>query len=203
VSVVLCWVELSCTTSFERTLKQHLLSYVKSNRRHQTWSCVFHTDADFRRQCSTSVAWIGPGSLLPRRQLSLSIWLSSQACRTSRQCRRTREVETSRRRDELGSMYSRAETAAVPTSYLRRTAAVTFVDWLLRWDCTEQNTVWNDLPTDTVDSTSLTNTKKSFMRIDITAHLKGLCYFMPGRQDSKRRDNVFSLNILSIWYYHV
>ena len=32
--------------------------------------------------------------------------------------------------------------------------------------------VWNDMPTDTVDFTSLTNVKKSIMRVDITARLK-------------------------------
>jgi len=31
---------------------------------------------------------------------------------------------------------------------------------------------WNDMLVDTVDSTSLTNFKKSIMRVDITAHLK-------------------------------
>jgi len=32
--------------------------------------------------------------------------------------------------------------------------------------------VWNDMPADTVDFTSLTNFKKSSMRVDVTAHLK-------------------------------
>jgi len=32
--------------------------------------------------------------------------------------------------------------------------------------------VWNDMPSDTVDFTSLTTCKKSIMRADITAHLK-------------------------------
>ena len=34
--------------------------------------------------------------------------------------------------------------------------------------------VWNDIPADAVDFTFLTNFKKSFMRVDITAHLKCL-----------------------------
>ena len=32
--------------------------------------------------------------------------------------------------------------------------------------------VWNDIPADAVDFTSLTNVTKSIMRVDITAQLK-------------------------------
>ena len=32
--------------------------------------------------------------------------------------------------------------------------------------------VWNDMPADTVDFTSLTNFKKSVTRVDVTAHPK-------------------------------